>query len=444
MLRCRDKIHRKIPLKKKSELKIAAIWREITASYHEYNCSCGSCSLERLHAMNIGNYERLIEQIANQLQNGSLKPEDLNQELISNTYKDLSKAAGNGYGKGWSTFSADGKGSLPNELKKNIYAFSGAKTYAQLQQLNSLLYDQDGKLRPFNEYMVYARKLNRQYNVNWLQSEWQTARTAAQMAEKWQRIQESKNIFPNLKFRTVGDDRVRDDHRALDGIIKPIDDDFWSKYYPPLDWRCRCDVVATAETVTTYKEKDLPAVNFKGNVGKDAEIFTKKGTFFKLANTNENAKRNLELSKLNAPYERLEKGSKVKVNIYADEIDLIDNIDIARVLSASKNLAIDIRPHLDGRLIKNKPNPEYLIDGKLGDRKAPNSKNYKKVLSKANIQGCQVVVIDLSVNKDSVDNALLKISRILNNKEIHPNIEKVYIISGDKKVIKEYKRKKQS
>src|SRR5690606_13413513 len=162
------------------------------------------------------------------------------------------------------------------------------------------------------------------------------------------------------------------------------------KYYPPLDWRCRCDVVATAENITTYKEKDLPVVNFKGNVGKDAEIFTKKGTFFKLANTNENAKRNLELSKLNAPYERLEKGSKVKVNIYADEIDLIDNIDVARVLSASKNLAIDIRPHLDGRLIKNKPNPEYLIDGRLGERKAPLSKDYTKSLSKANKQGCEI------------------------------------------------------
>src|SRR5690606_11987929 len=129
-----------------------------------------------------------------------------------------SRAAGNGYGKNWASFPKDGKGSLPRELKKNLYAFSGAKTYAQLEELNSLLYDANGKLRPFNEYMVYARKLNRQYNVNWLQSEWQTARTAAQMAEKWERLQETKDIFPNLKFRTVGDDRVRDDHERLNGI----------------------------------------------------------------------------------------------------------------------------------------------------------------------------------------------------------------------------------
>lgn len=384
----------------------------------------------------------MIEKIAKDLHDGNIKPSDLNQDLISNTYKDLSRAASNGYGKNWISFPKDGKGSLPKELKKNIYAFSGAKTYAQLEALNGLLYDADGKLRPFNEYMVYARKLNRQYNINWLEAEYQTARTAAQMAEKWQRLQETKDIFPNLKYRTVGDDRVRDDHAKLDGIIKPIDDAFWSKYYPPLDWRCRCDVVATAEKITAHKEADLPPVNFKGNVGKDGEIFTKKGTFFKLINTSENAKRNMELTKLNAPYERLEKGSKVRVNIYADEIDLIDNINIARTLSTDQNIKIDIRPHLDGSLIKNKPNPEYLIDGKLGDRKTPVSKNYTNLLSKANKQECEVVVIDLSVNKDTIDNAIKKIDNVLKHEGAHPFIKEVYVIDANKKV-KRYERKKQ-
>jgi len=401
--------------------------------------------LERLQAVNISNYERLIEQLANQLHKGSLKPEDLNQELVSKAYDDISRAAGNGYGKDWIQFTKDGKGSLPLELKKNIYAFSGAKAYSQLLELNDLLYDKDGKLRPFNEYMVYARKINRQYNVNWLQSEWQTARTAAQMAQKWERLQETKDLFPNLKYRTVGDDRVRDDHRALDGIIKPIDDAFWSRYYPPLDWRCRCDVVATAENITTEKIDKLPPVNFQGNVAKDKEIFTKKGTFFKLANTSENVRRNMELSKLNAPYETIGKknGNKLRANIYADETDLAGNIEVARVIMESQKINIDIRPHLDGHVIRNRPNPEYLIDGKLGERKAPVGKNYNNILRKANKQGCKSVIIDLSVNKDSLENALNKIGNILKFDHVHPEITEVYIIDAKKKV-EVYKRKKQS
>lgn len=380
----------------------------------------------------------MIEQIAKQLHEGKLKPSDLNQELISKTYTDISKAAGNGYGKNWIQFTKDGKGSLPTELKKNIYAFSGAKTYAQLQELNNLLYDQDGKLRPFNEYMVYARKLNRQYNINWLQSEWQTARTAAQMAEKWERLQETKDLFPNLKYRTVGDDRVRDDHALLDGIIKPIDDPFWSKYYPPLDWRCRCDVVATAENTTTHKEKDLPEVNFKGNVAIDEEIFTKKGTFFKLANTSKNAKRNIELSKLNAPYETISKkaGYKLRVNIYADKTDLKDNIDTARIILKDIKINVDIRPHIN---IDNWKNPEYLINGVKADLKINFKKdNYdgiKRGFESAKNQDCKTVVFNFDKSFANLD--ITKVNRIIRGK-VTPTrgkwLDEVILIYNDKAV----------
>ncbi|GGA84604.1 hypothetical protein GCM10008015_26720 [Flavobacterium palustre] len=387
----------------------------------------------------------MINQIAKDLHEGKIKPEDLNSELISRTYSDLSEGAGKGYGKKWSKFPADGKGSLPNELKKNLYAFSGAKSYAQLEEINRLLFDQDGKLRPFNEFAVLAKKVNRQYNVNYLQAEYQTARTAAQMAEKWERLQETKDLFPNLKYRIVGDSLVRPEHAKLDGIIKPIDDPFWSKYYPPLDWRCRCDAVPTAEDTTDDKEEDLPKPTFKGNVGKDKEIFTKKGTFFKLLNTNEKAIQNAELSKLNAPVEvvhRSKKG-KVEASIFADEVDLKDNIATAIILADNLNLNVQIRPHLDGRIVPGHKNPEYLINGVLGERKAPESTNYKKSLKKANEQKCEVVVIDLSVNKDSIENAYAKIENVLKQPGIHPNIKTVYIVSKDGKEVKEYKRKKQ-
>lgn len=327
---------------------------------------------DSVQAIDFSGYDALIDQIAKDLHNGKIKPEDLSQELISRTYDDLAEGAKKGYGKDWIKFPKDGKGTLPNELKKNIYVFSGAKTYAQLEQLNQLLYDKDGKLRPFNEYTQLAKSINRQYNVNYLQAEYQTARTAAQMAEKWERLQETKDLFPNLKYRSAGDSKVRPEHQKLDGIIKPIDDDFWSRYYPPLDWRCRCDVIATAEDTTDEDEKDLPKPQFKGNVGKDKEIFTAKGSFFKLLNTSENAVRNVELSKLNAPYETAYKsksGKKVEVNIYADPVDLADNLASAKVITDQLNINVLIRPHLDTNIAKELKNPEYFINGNVADLK---------------------------------------------------------------------------
>lgn len=417
---------------------------EANANYHSEDCGCDSCNGIEITALNFSGYDELIDRLAKELHEGKLKPSDLNQDLISKTYADLSEGAKDGYGKDWVKFPSDGKGSTPLELKKNLYAFSGAKGFAQLEELNRLLVDADGKLRPFNEFSVLARKVNRQYNLNYLQAEWQTARTAAQMAEKWERIVEDADLFPNLKYRSVGDSRVRPEHQKLNGIIKPINDPFWSKYYPPLDWRCRCDVVQTAEDSNDYKEEDLPAVKFKGNVGKDKEIFTKKGTFFKLARTDENAVRNLELSKLNAPYEKAysSKGKSVSVNIYAHTVDLEDNLRIAKSLVESHSLNVLIRPHIDSWIIKEHKNPEYLIDNKIGERKSPTSKDYTKSLSKANKQGCEVVVFDLSVNGDNVVEAMQKIISVLRAKNVHPNIKEIYVVSADGKEVRHYKREK--
>lgn len=397
-------------------------------------------------ALSFATYDKLIEKIAKDLHDKTINPEDLNQEFITQTYNDLSESAADGYGSKWNKFPKDGKGKTPLYLKRNIYAFSGAKSYAILEELNNLLVDSDGKIRPFNEFMPLAKKVNENFNKNYLQAEYQTAKTAAQMAEKWERLQETKDLFPNLKFRTVGDSRVRREHEKLDGIIKPIDDEFWNRFYPPLDWRCRCDVVATAEDADEKLPEDLPPVKFKGNVGKDKEIYTKNGSFFQLLKTNETAVQNAELSKLIAPVETVyisKKGKKLESSIYAHDVDLEENLRVAKLLVENLEVNVIIRPHLDGHVLIGKKNPEYLINGKIGERKTPEKLNYNRVLSKANSQECEVVVIDLSINKDSVDNAYNRINDVLRF-DVHPFIKQVIIVSKDGKDFRVYKRKKQS
>ena len=375
------------------------------------------------------------------MHDGKLKPSDLNQELINETFKDLNAGAKKGYGQNWAD--STGVGSAPRELKKNLYAFSGAKTFAQLEEINKLLIDQQGNIRPYNQFEQLARQVNRQYNKNYLQAEYQTARNAAQMAEKWERLQETADLFPNLKFRTVGDDRVRPDHERLDGIVKPINDPFWDRYYPPLDFRCRCDVVATAEKVTAHSEDEMPEVKFKGNVGKDNEIFRANGTFFKLANTDSNAVRNLELSKLNAPYEQAyksKKGKKVEVNIYADEKDLEANVNTAIVIADSLRLNVQIRPHLDTNKATGMKNPEYLINGNLADLKSEfKSDNYKAINSAfkaARGQNLQSIVFDFTQSFKNLD--IVQVNRqILSNINVNRGTQyKEIIFVYGKKAVK--------
>jgi SPP1 gp7 family putative phage head morphogenesis protein len=54
--------------------------------------------------------------------------------------------------------------------------------------------------------------------------------------------------LPFWQFWTVGDDRVRPEHRVLDGFTARGIDPVWLKIYPPCGFNCRCSVVPiTAE-----------------------------------------------------------------------------------------------------------------------------------------------------------------------------------------------------
>lgn len=66
-------------------------------------------------------------------------------------------------------------------------------------------------------------------------------------AGQWETIEETKEAFPYLEYADTGDERVRDSHRALDGIVLPVDHPFWDTNYPPNDWGCRCDVIQRSE-----------------------------------------------------------------------------------------------------------------------------------------------------------------------------------------------------
>ncbi len=64
-------------------------------------------------------------------------------------------------------------------------------------------------------------------------------------------------VTTHLQYLTMEDDRVRDSHAALDGLVLPKDDPFWEEHYPPWDWNCRCLTrTMDDDQVSDEKEKD--------------------------------------------------------------------------------------------------------------------------------------------------------------------------------------------
>jgi len=60
-------------------------------------------------------------------------------------------------------------------------------------------------------------------------------------AAQWEVAQKDEDTT-HLQYLSMEDERVRDTHAALNGLIIPKDDAFWTKHYPPWEWGCRCRV----------------------------------------------------------------------------------------------------------------------------------------------------------------------------------------------------------
>lgn len=79
-----------------------------------------------------------------------------------------------------------------------------------------------------------------------------TNMSSAFQTSRYQRQLDNATYMPYWEYVAVNDDRTRASHAALNGIIKRYDDPFWQSFYPPIDYRCRCTVIARSEF---YAEK---------------------------------------------------------------------------------------------------------------------------------------------------------------------------------------------
>lgn len=155
------------------------------------------------------------------------------------------------------------KQAIYDAFRKNINEFSGAKTVSETWTLQNAVFDADGNKRAFSEFKDIATDINARYNDldNWLGAEMDTTFAQSQTADQWIRTQNMKETFPLLQYETVGDNRVRPAHRAWQGIIKPVDSEFWDTRIPPNDWRCRCRVIRLRRGLETNLDEQLKEVN---------------------------------------------------------------------------------------------------------------------------------------------------------------------------------------
>lgn len=295
-------------------------------------------------------------------------------------------------------------------LVRDTWHFSAAKNYQQMRDMTLALKDENGKLRTFGDFKDAASVINSKYNASWLKTEYNQAVGSSTMAARWVDFEKNAKEMPFLRYSTVGDGRVRDAHRSLDGIIRKIDDSFWATHYPPNGWGCRCDVTQLASS--SAKETDIiPEVPiapmFRTNLSASGLVYPAGHPYYDGV-PDDVIKQSLQTIPPDAAYKEVyksaETGKTVQMHILHGINEAIENIKTAKIL-ADSGYNIKLLPLLDDDTIREKlygttefkkgKNPDALVNGTLFEFKAPlhaNANGIHKAISRGKDQANNIVI----------------------------------------------------
>lgn len=228
---------------------------------------------------------RVLERLS---QKGYDVNKEIDTDLFEHTFKPLKGAIEKSLGT--PEFGTPDRKFL-QELEHNAAVFSAFKTHRQQRELHAMLFDKNGNKKSFDRFRRDTQKILKNYNVNWLQTEYETAVTRARFARDYREYARNKDLYPNLEWLPSTSANPREAHKPFYHTIHKIGDDFFNSHYPGSLWRCQCSVKSTNAPVTSIHEESvtIPAqVGLDENPGISAKVFTDSHPFMKANKQTEN------------------------------------------------------------------------------------------------------------------------------------------------------------
>ncbi|MBN8834582.1 MAG: minor capsid protein [Sphingobacteriales bacterium] len=276
----------------------------------------------------IAELDALMETVAKDLYDAKIKEGQIPIDIYHYNAKKLTDAMWHGL-DGTSFSFEDSRNELSAYLQQNIHAFSAAKSLYEMQLFTKMMTKQDGSLRSFTDFRNSVMDAGHEINHSWLQTEYNTAKSSAEMARKWDEF--SSNGVEYLEYSTVGDGHVRPEHARLDKFTAKTTDKIWNTIYPPNGWNCRCSVVpgiaGNASKITVDPKADFQkeykiSPYFQKNMGRNKQLF--------------DLEKNTYLNNL--------KGITTGDNSYPDSLSALDAIKNYNLPAVEKILADSVWP----------------------------------------------------------------------------------------------------
>lgn len=184
---------------------------------------------------------------------------------------------------------------LSAEAQARAFTVSGLYRLDQISMVHKALEGSIAKGRPMAEFKrEMATKLSGKLSAYRLETIYRTNAQSAYQAGRYAQLMRTTETMPYWRYVAVGDKRTRPTHKALHGLVRHHDDDFWNSFYPPNGFRCRCTVQALSDRqmqqrgleagagtpgMIIWKDPDTgmevpvvphPDAGFSGNVGKQS------------------------------------------------------------------------------------------------------------------------------------------------------------------------------
>jgi len=339
-------------------------------------------------------WDKAIDRLANDIYDGKVKTTDLDKDLVLKNYAAFNKEAKKAWGKGYYDEP------ITRQFRENLLQFAGAKAHDLMKQLDGLNTEKTKK----EDFINQAKAIVNKHNEQWLSTETKFAGDCVSSAQEYASYMDDVDIYPNMKYRTMGDADVRSSHAANEGLIIPVDE---ITALAPFDYGCRCWYEQTTEAPTSGKA--IKGVKFKNNPYKSGKVFNDEQSYFlNMADKHRSIIRdNTELMKQHMPYSQtiMVDDQTVHVNDFYDLTDGTANIKAAKKLAEELEQDVYILPHIENSAKLHHKNPEMAI-GKTSytadlktfnpDVASSTRKFIANSVNTANKQACKAVVCDIS------------------------------------------------
>jgi hypothetical protein len=210
----------------------------------------------------------------------------IEENLFNEFWDKLNEATDKGVGATLAVAPIDTDLEFLEELRYNNGVFAAFKTHRMQNDVAAKLLDEEGELKPFEQWLNDVQPIADHQCRTWFQTEYDTAIKRAHLAAEWRQFEREADVLPNLEWIKSTSITPGEDHRIFWGTIRPMNDNFWSEHKPGDRWGCKCSLRATDKEPTPMDDgpnptkTDDPVPGLDNNPADDGKLFSDSHPYF--------------------------------------------------------------------------------------------------------------------------------------------------------------------